>query len=94
MPWHIYGLSSIVGLLAGGYFSDRWSKKTRAPGLSFYIGLMFAILAILLGSTTTVLAITVAAFAVYADKQVSDTNMMPMLCLTIDHRYRATGYGY
>lgn len=86
---------SIVGLLAGGYLSDRWSKKKpRARIIVPIIGLMFAIPAILLGSTTTVLAITVAAFAVYAlTSKFSDTNMMPMLCLTIDHRYRATGYG-
>lgn len=52
---------SIVGLLAGGYLSDRWSKKNpRARIIVPIIGLMFAIPAILLGSTTTVLAITVA----------------------------------
>jgi len=55
---------------------------------------VFAVPAIFLGSVTVVLGITVAAFAVYAlTSKFTDTNMMPMLCLIVDHRYRATGYG-
>jgi len=81
--------------LAGGYLSDRWSKKNPlARVIVPLIGLVFAVPAIFLGSVTVVLGITVAAFAVYAlTSKFTDTNMMPMLCLIVDHRYRATGYG-
>lgn len=87
--------ASIVGLLAGGFLSDRWSKKNPlARVIVPLIGLMFAVPAIFSGSTTAVLAITITAFAVYAlTSKFTDTNMMPMLCLVVDHRYRATGYG-
>ncbi|MGI6572660.1 MAG: MFS transporter [Fermentimonas sp.] len=87
--------ASIIGLLAGGYLSDRWSKKNPlARVIVPIIGLMFAIPAIFSGSLTTVLGITVVAFAVYAlTSKFTDSNMMPMLCLIVDHRYRATGYG-
>jgi len=87
--------ASIIGLLAGGYLSDRWSKKNPlARVIVPLIGLVFAVPAIFLGSVTVVLGITVAAFAVYAlTSKFTDTNMMPMLCLIVDHRYRATGYG-
>lgn len=86
---------SIIGLLAGGYLSDRWSKKNPlARVIVPLIGLMFAGPAIFSGSVTAVLGITVAAFGVYAlTSKFTDSNMMPMLCLIIDHRYRATGYG-
>lgn len=87
--------ASIIGLLSGGYLSDRWSKKNSlARVIVPLIGLMIAAPAIFLGSVTTVLGITVAAFAVYAlTSKFTDTNMMPMLYLIVDHRYRATGYG-
>jgi MFS family permease len=87
--------ASIIGLLVGGYLSDRWSKKNPLARVIIpIIGLMFAVPAFLSGSLTTVLGITVTAFAVYAlTSKFTDSNMMPMLCLIVDHRYRATGYG-
>ncbi|HHU27187.1 MAG TPA: MFS transporter [Bacteroidales bacterium] len=87
--------ASIVGLLAGGYLSDRWSKRNPLARVVVpIIGLMFAAPTILSGSLTNVLGITVAAFAVYAlTSKFTDSNMMPMLCLIVDYRYRATGYG-
>lgn len=87
--------ASIIGLLAGGYLSDKWSKKNPlARFIVPLIGLIFAVPAIFFGSMTAVFVITVAAFAVYGlTSKFTDTNMMPMLCLIVDHRYRATGYG-
>lgn len=87
--------TSIVGLLFGGYLSDRWSKKKPlARVIVPLIGLAFAAPAIYAGSVSTVLGITVAMFAIYAlTSKFTDTNMMPMLYLIIDKRYRATGYG-
>lgn len=87
--------ASIIGLLLGGYLSDRWSKKNPlARAIVPLIGLAFAAPAIYAGSVSTVLGITVATFAIYAlTSKFTDTNMMPMLYLIIDKRYRATGYG-
>ena len=86
---------SILGLLLGGYLSDRWSKKNAlARVIVPLIGLLLAAPAIFAGSISTILGITVIAFAVYAlTSKFTDTNMMPMLCLNIDHKYKATGYG-
>mgnify|MGYP000844603970 CR=1 FL=1 len=87
--------ASIIGLLVGGYLSDKWSKKNPLARIIVpLIGLMFAVPAIFFGSITAVLVITVAAFAMYGlTSKFTDTNMMPILCLIVDHRYRATGYG-
>lgn len=87
--------ASIIGLLFGGYLSDRWSKKNPlARVIVPLIGLAFAAPAIYAGSVSTVLGITVATFAIYAlTSKFTDTNMMPMLYLIVDKRYRATGYG-
>jgi len=87
--------ASILGLLLGGYISDRWSKKNPlARVIVPLIGLVFAAPAIFAGSVSTILSITVVAFAVYAlTSKFTDTNMMPMLCLNIDNKYKATGYG-
>jgi hypothetical protein len=55
---------------------------------------MVAVPAIFIGGVSTVLALTIAAFFVYAlTSKFSDTNMMPMLYLLINNKYRATGYG-
>lgn len=87
--------ASIIGLLVGGYLSDKWSKKNPLARIIVpLIGLMFAVPTIFFGSITAVLVITVAAFAMYGlTSKFTDTNMMPILCLIVDHRYRATGYG-
>ena len=58
------------------------------------VGLCIAAPFILLASTTNILFIAVAGFMVYAfTRPFSDTNMMPILCLIADPKYRATGYG-
>lgn len=87
--------ASIVGLLLGGYLADRWSKKNRLARILIpLIGLIIAAPSIFFGSITSVLGITVAFFLSYAlTSKFTDTNMMPMLCLIVDKRYRATGYG-
>ena len=87
--------ASIVGLLIGGHLSDKWSKKNPLARMIVpLIGLMVAVPAIFIGGVSTVLALTIAAFFVYAlTSKFSDTNMMPMLYLLINNKYRATGYG-
>lgn len=87
--------ASIAGLLLGGFWADRWSKKNRyARILVPIIGLTIAAPAIFAGSFTHVLGFAVFFFMVYGlTRMFVDTNLMPILCMGVDKRYRATGYG-
>ncbi|HMM16915.1 MAG: MFS transporter [Petrimonas sp.] len=87
--------ASIAGLLLGGFLSDRWSKKNKhARILIPMIGLAIAAPTVFAGSYTTVLWIAILFFLIYGlTRMFVDTNLMPILCLTVDNRYRATGYG-
>lgn len=92
--WYL-NICSLIGVLLGGALADKWSKKNpRARMMVPAIGLCIAAPFILLASTTSVLFVAVGGFMVYAlTRTFSDTNMMPILCLIADPRYRATGYG-
>ena len=85
----------LAGVLLGGFLADRWSRSTpRGRILVPAIGLLLAAPAVLLASKTTILPVAIAGFMLYAlTKAFSDANMMPILCLVADPRYRATGYG-
>lgn len=87
--------ASIVGLLLGGFLSDRWSKKTSLARIYIpMIGLAIAAPAVFLASYSSILYVTIVFFMIYGlTSRFTDTNMMPMLCLISDKRYRATGYG-
>lgn len=87
--------ASIVGLLVGGFLSDRFSmKNSLARVIIPIIGLAIAAPSIFMGSYTTALTLTIVFFLFYGlTSKFTDTNMMPMLCLMVDTRYRATGYG-
>lgn len=88
-------IAALVGVLLGGALADRWSRtNARARLLLPAIGLLLAAPGILLASTTPVLPVAIAGFVLYAlTRMFSDANMMPILCLITDPRYRATGYG-
>jgi MFS family permease len=87
--------AALVGVLLGGVWADRWSRRNaRAPILVPAIGLCIAGPAILLAASTTLLPLALAALAGYSlMKSFCDTNMMPILSLVSDVRFRATGYG-
>ncbi|GAB3328176.1 MFS transporter [Larkinella ripae] len=87
--------AALVGVLTGGALTDRLSRHNpRGRILVPAIALCIAAPAIFLASTTTVLPVAIIGFIFYAFTRVfSDTNMMPILCLIADERYRATGYG-
>lgn len=87
--------ASIIGLLIGGFWSDRWSKNNLyARILVPMIGLTIAAPSIFIGSYTPILFIAIFFFMIYGSTRMFvDTNLMPILCLTVDKRYRATGYG-
>jgi MFS family permease len=87
--------ASIVGVILGGYLTGRWGR--RNPNSQIYIpiiGLCIAAPCIFIASYTDVLPLTIIMFMVYGlTRMFSDANIMPILCLTADPRYRATGYG-
>lgn len=86
---------SLIGVLFGGWLADRISKNNiRGPILVPAFALCICAVAILVGGSTNYLYGAIAAFMVYAfTVSFSDSNGMPILCLTSDPRYRATGYG-
>ena len=87
--------ASIVGLLLGGFLADRWSA-TNSRGRVFIpiIGLSIAAPFVFLASQSEVLTLVISFFLVFGlAGKFLDANTMPMLCLFVDSRYRATGYG-
>jgi len=87
--------ASIAGLLLGGFLADRWTKRNRLARIQVpAIGLLIAAPCIFMASNTTILSLAIAAFMLYSvTRSFGDSNMMPMLCMVADPRYRATGYG-
>jgi MFS family permease len=87
--------ASIVGLLLGGFLADRWSRTHRLARIHVpAIGLCIAAPCIFFASSTTILPLAITAFMLFAlTRSFGDSNMMPMLCMVVDPRYRATGYG-
>ncbi len=87
--------AALVGVLLGGFWADRWSRAN--PRGRIYvplIGILVAAPAILLVSTISWLPLALGGLVVFGlAKSFADTNMMPILCLIADPRYRATGYG-
>ena len=87
--------ASILGVILGGFLTDRWGK--RNPNSQIYvpiIGLCIAAPCIFIASYTNVLPLAITMFMVYGlTRMFSDANIMPILCLSADPRYRATGLG-
>ncbi|TKT86985.1 MFS transporter [Dyadobacter frigoris] len=87
--------ASLLGVLTGGYLADRWSRSfPRARIMVPVIGLIVAAPGIFIASSTTILGVAVVCFMIYAfTRTFLDANMMPILCMIVNPRYRATGYG-
>lgn len=87
--------ASLAGVIFGGFLADKWSKSNpKARILLPVIGLSIAAPFIFMASSTAVLALAIGFFIIYAfTRAFTDANMMPILCLITDVRYRATGYG-
>lgn len=88
-------LSALVGLVAGGVWSDRWTRTRRhACILVAVIGLCVSAPGVLLASWTSVLWLAVAGLLVFGlASAFAIAETMPILCLIVDVRYRATAYG-
>lgn len=87
--------ASIAGLLLGGFLSDLWSRTNpRGRILVSVIGLCIAAPCIFMATITSILSFTIILFIVFAlTRMFSNANMMPILCMIADPRYRATGFG-
>lgn len=88
-------MSSFVGVLLGGFISDRWVQKhlkgrifTGVIGLSLTIPALF-----LLGYGSGLIPILLGGICFGLGFGMFDVNNMPILCQFVSPRYRATGYG-
>jgi len=88
-------LSSFVGVLLGGFISDKWVQKylkgriyTGVIGLALTVPALF-----LLGYGTGIVAILLGGVLFGLGFGMFDVNNMPILCQFVSPRYRATGYG-
>ncbi len=90
-----YQGASLVGVILGGIWADRWSRtQPNAPMLVPLIGLIVAAPAVLLAGSVGVLGLALAGLMAFGfTKAFADANMMPIVTLVCDARYRATGYG-
>jgi MFS family permease len=87
--------AAIFGVLLGGAWADRWSRTNeRGRILVPVIGLCVAAPGIFLAAGTPLLPLALMGLVLYGlARAFADSNMMPILCLVSDPRYRATGYG-
>lgn len=87
--------ASFVGVLLGGWLADLASRRNpRGRILVPMTGLLIAASGVLVLSLANVIWVAIAGLLIYGvTRTFSDSNMMPILCLVADRRYRGTGYG-
>jgi len=88
-------MSSFLGVLIGGYVSDRWVQKhLKGRIYTGVIGLVLTIPALfLLGYGEGFVMILTGGVLFGMGFGMFDVNNMPILCQFVSPRYRATGYG-
>jgi MFS family permease len=88
-------VTQTIGLLIGGFWSDRWSlTKERARIIIPAMGFFLAAPAFWLTGYSHVLGITILSLILWGLAEgFLGANMMPIICLTVDPRYRATALG-
>lgn len=87
--------SSLIGVIVGGYISDRWVQKNiRGRIFTGAIGLGLTIPALLfIGFGHSLFSVIAATFCFGFGFGMFDCNNMPILCQFVSSKYRATGYG-
>ena len=87
--------ATIVGALIGGAWADRWSKgNPRGRVLVSVVGLCLAAPALWVAAATGTFPVAIACVMLYGlTRPFTDGNLMPILCMVVDPRYRATGMG-
>ncbi len=88
-------LSSLFGVIVGGYFSDKWVQQNiRARVYIGAMGLSLMIPALLLLGYSNSIVIVFAAASMFGfGFGMFDTNNMPILCQFVPSSTRATAYG-
>ena len=88
-------IAALIGMIIGGTWADRWSRTNpRARIIVPIIGLTLAAPGVLLITTAPMLAVALGGLVIYGmTRYFSDPNMMPIFCLLVDPRYRATSWG-
>lgn len=88
-------VATLLGFLVGGAWVDRWSVTNgRACILVSGIGLCAAVPGILLVSNTNLLPVAIVGLVLFGFmSSFAGAEIMPILCLISDPRYRATGFG-
>jgi MFS family permease len=86
---------AVVGVFLGGFLADRWSAKDpRGRIWVTMAGLLIAAPGLLLAANTSILALALGGMTLYGlTRSFADSNTMPILCLVVNPKYRATGYG-
>jgi MFS family permease len=88
-------ISALIGVLAGGFLSDRWIRRTlRGRIYTGAVGLALTVPAVILVGTGDGFAAILGGAACFGlGFGIFDVNCMPILCQFASPRYRATGYG-
>lgn len=87
--------AQLVGLLAGGAWADRWSRRNERA--RFYVpvlGLGLAAPGFWLAAHSPLMGAVIVCLSLWGlATGMMGSNVMPILCLITDPRYRATAYG-
>jgi MFS family permease len=88
-------IACMIGLVTGGTWADRWGARNRYACITVpIIGLCLAAPSIFLVAHAGIFPLAVVGLIAYGlTRTFADAEMMPILCLTADARYRATGFG-
>lgn len=90
----LYGFQ-ITGLLIGGFWSDRWSRDNpRARIIIPAIAIMISAPVVIATAWFPSISLTLVGLAMYGLAMgFLGANNMPIVCLIVDTRYRATAVG-
>ena len=84
-----------IGLLAGGYWTDRRSlANPRARIIMPALAIVCAVPAFFLTGWFPMMALTLMSLSLWGLAMgIMGANLMPVICMTVDSRYRATAMG-
>jgi predicted MFS family arabinose efflux permease len=87
-------IAACLGALAGGFLADRWSRVSpRGRIYAPIVGLAIATPGLFILAQAWTFPIALLGLLLYGARNFVDANMMPILCMVADPRYRATGFG-
>jgi MFS family permease len=88
-------IAQITGLLAGGYLSDRWSVKNPLSRITIpAIGILLTAPFFFFNAWHQSFAMMMTSLSLYGFSMgILGANLMPIVCLVVDARFRATAVG-